>query len=184
MLGKGIIYLLEAIANLKAEGLDVVLNIVGSGNLRSELEDAAERLNINDSVKFFGYVLGGPELFKIYRESDIFILPTLSEGFPRVLYEAMAQSVPIITTNVGGIPGLMKHRKNALLVPPKSSSAIADSIKELVNNQELRQHLIKNGRETVLEILRQDATEQLISLLKHHFPEIVMKRNISCREEV
>ena len=167
--GKGITYLLEAIAQLKKEEFNVVLHIVGSGELRESLEINAENLGISESVKFRGYITNGPELFKIYRKCDIFILPTLSEGFPRVLYEAMGQSIPIITTNVGGIPDLMKHRKNALLVPPKSSSAIANSIKELAANKELRQYLIKNGQKIIRQILREDAAKQFVYLLQLHF---------------
>lgn len=163
---KGLTYLIKAISILHAEGYKITLQIAGIGEQREELEALVRELGINDIVTFLGYISNGPELFKVYRESDIFILPTLSEGFPRVLYEAMSQSIPIITTNVSGIPHLMEDGKNALLIVPESSDEIVNSVKRLLSDGILRRTLIKGGHEIIRDIVKQDTCQQLTSLLK------------------
>jgi len=130
-----------------------------------------KELGIEDHVKYYGYVKHGSDLFQIYRDSDIFILPTFSEGFPRVLYEAMSQSLPIVTTAVSGIPGLVKNEENALLLPPGDSYKVAESIKRIIEDKELRKRLIRNGRKTVEPILLQDAAEQISTLLNKHLSQ-------------
>lgn len=167
---KGIEYLIEAIRRLRKDNYGVELIIVGDGELRGKFELLAQDLQIKH-VKFLGYVENGPKLLHIYRNSDIFVLPTLSEGFPRVLYEAMSQSLPIVTTNVSGITGLMKNGKNAVLVPPRSPEAIAKGISKIIKDVKFRQNLIKNGRETVSNIFGKDPVKQLVDLLSQHFTD-------------
>ena len=101
---KGLTYLIEAIAALREKGLPIALRLAGEGEQRSELEDLVRELGLEDAVEFLGHVKNGSALWDTYRNADIFVLPTLAEGFPRVLYEAMSQSLPIVTTNVSGIP--------------------------------------------------------------------------------
>ena len=127
-------------------------------------------MGITNKIEFLGHIPNGPELLRIYRDSDIFILPTYSgEGFPRVLYEAMSQSIPIITTNVCGIPYKMKHEENALIVQPESSEAIADAIERLKNNSGLRMKLIKNGQKFMKDMHSNTVENQVHTLLKKHF---------------
>lgn len=161
---KGITYLLYAIKRLKDDGLSISLDIIGIGPLDKDLKRLSKELEIDDVVYFRGYIYDKSTLFEFYRISDIFILPTLSEGFPRVIYEAMGHSLPIITTPVGGIPILMKHKENSLLVPIKSDFAIAEGIQELRNNSLLRQNIIKNGRKIIIDLLKQNSSDQFISL--------------------
>jgi len=73
------------------------------------------------------------------------VLPTLSEGTPRVLVEARANSLPVVATNVGGIPTSVTDGVDGLLVPPKNVDALADAITRIVNDGELRRALIHNG---------------------------------------
>ena len=166
---KGLIYLLEAMKILRNQDYSITLNIVGMGHQYEELRKLSNHLNVKDVVEFSGYI-PNEEIFQLYRKSDIFVLPTLMEGFPRVLYEAMAQSIPIVTTNVGGIPWLMKNGQNAVVIPPKSPESIAESILKLVTDGNLRRRLIKNGYATVQNILNRSTEEQIDSLLKTHFP--------------
>jgi len=132
------------------------------------LETKAKQLNISEIVKFHGYVPNGPDLFEIYRKSDIFILPTLSEGFPKVLDEAMGQSIPIITTNVGGIAELMKDGENALIIPTRSSSAIVKSIKRMISDSQLRRTLIANGWHLASAIVKLNLAEEITNLIKEY----------------
>jgi len=173
---KGITYLIQALSILRDKGYKVTLNLVGARvrisneHYEKKLRELIDILNLNQHVTFTGYVPHGIRLLEIYRNSDIFVLPTLSEGFPRVLYESMSQSLPIVTTNVGGISGLMKHEVNALLVPPKNSEAIAYAIERLITNKKLREKLIANGLKTTEEVLKKDAGRQMESLLIKFIP--------------
>ncbi|HNT74553.1 MAG TPA: glycosyltransferase [Anaerolineae bacterium] len=162
---KGLDCLLASIGLLREWGLPARLCIVGDGPLRSTLETQVKEQNLAGIVDLVGHIPNGPQLWQQYRESDIFVLPTRSEGFPRVLYEAMSQSLPIVTTNVSGIPYVMEHRRNALLVAPDETKSIANAITELMQTPALRQKLIIEGIKTVSEILRADPGEQLKSLV-------------------
>ncbi len=170
---KGLNYLIKAASILAKRGsLDFMLVIVGAGPERKELEDLILSLNLSEKVRFLGHVPNGPDLFNIYRKSDIFILPTLGEGFPRVLYEAMSQSIPIITTNVSGIPYKMRHEENALLIPPMNPEAIADAVERIIKDSKLRKRLINNGQKFMEKMLEEsDGGRQVHTLLKKHHPE-------------
>jgi len=89
-----------------------------------------------------------------YRAADVFVLPSLMEGFPRVLYEAMSQGVPVIATSVGGIPDIVKDRDNGLLVVPGSPDRLAEAIRTALVDDELRAKIVTNGYETVEKLLR------------------------------
>lgn len=141
---KGIVYLLEAIKILQTK-LNIFLTIVGGGSVLEELKNVTRQLKIEDRVVFEGHIAFGERLFSIYREHDIFILPSVSEGTPRVLLEAMCNGLAVIATNVGGIPFTIQNRYNGLLIPPKSPSTIADAVIEIVNDDKLRYQLIMNG---------------------------------------
>ena len=84
------------------------------------------------------------------------MLPTLLEGIPRVILEAQAAGLPVVTTNVGGIPGAVEHGVDALLCPPRDSIAMTDAIQSVIEDSDLRRRLIENGlnkaRQYTLEI--------------------------------
>ena len=171
---KGLPFLIDAVAILKSEEYNVFLNIVGSGEMQSELETKVEKVRISNCVKFWGYVPNGPMLFDIYKASDIFVIPSLSEGLPRVLYEAMANSVPIIATNVGGIPHLIKDEYNGLIISPASAQAIVSSIKRIIEYSSMRQQLIKNGQKISITIVKENAADHVVRLLKTHFADFLL----------
>lgn len=170
---KGLIYLIQALAILKDRGFKITLDLIGTSDesYEQKLREVISALHLNGVVTFRGYIPNGPRLLRSYRESDILVLPTLSEGFPRVLYEAMSQSLPIVTTPVGGIPALMVHGVNALLVPPENPEAIAQAVERLIRDRELRETLIQNGIRTIREIVGKDPKEQLKSLLYTFVPD-------------
>ncbi len=164
---KGVRYLLEALPVLQKNGLtEVTLSIVGTGEQRKDLEGLTKRLGIEDRVTFHGHVQNGPSLYEIFRRSDIFVIPSLGEGFPRVLYEAMANGLPIVTTNVSGIPHKMRHQETALLVPPRDLKALAGAIERLVRDHSLRRKLISNGRAFMENLVKHnDGAGQVSALL-------------------
>ncbi len=152
---KGLYYLLDAMKMLKENMDNVKLTIVGDGNILRDLKLRAHELNISDCVKFEGHVPIGERLFSVYREHDIFILPSISEGTPRVLLEAMCNGLAVIATNVGGIPFTLQHKYNGLLINSKSPSEIVKAVYELAVNTKLRSTLIQNG----LEFARKNTIE-------------------------
>lgn len=148
---KGVNYLIKAIKLLKDSNFSLILLVCGDGPEKEKLQKLVDDLNLDRDIKFLGFIPWGKKLFEIYTKSDIFILPSLSEGVPKVLLEAMARGLPIIATNVGGIPDIINHMENGILIPPKSPEAIAEAVKLLVKNEELRRKIIKNGYNFVKE---------------------------------
>jgi glycosyltransferase involved in cell wall biosynthesis len=145
---KGFEYLIEAVSKLNAQ-VSWELVVVGSckkfHDYRARLDQLVERLGIGDRISWEGYVPYGPQMFRYLRESDVLVLPTLSEGTPRVLIEARANSLPIIATNVGGIPTSVTDGVDGLLVPPRDAGAIVRALDTIFSDGELRRSLIRNG---------------------------------------
>jgi glycosyltransferase involved in cell wall biosynthesis len=146
---KGIDYLIKAVKNITCEGLE--LNIVG----RKEKEDyfnfllnSAEYVKRN-VINFHGDV-GQDRLNEFYTNSDIFVLPSLWEGFGIVLLEAMYYKLPIVATKVSAIPELVTDGENGLLVPPADSEALAEAISKLVETPSLRKQMGERGYERVI----------------------------------
>lgn len=144
---KGVNYLLDAVALLKQNtNINFNLVLVGSGSEEKNLSEQAHSSGITDLVEFKGYVRNGNELFNLYLKSDIFVLPTpQGEGFPRVLYEAMISRVPTVATEVSGIPYLLKNEVDSILVKPQSSEAIYIALRQLGEDNELRERLANNA---------------------------------------
>jgi L-malate glycosyltransferase len=124
--------LIDAVAACVSEGLDLKLIVVGSGKYQSQLEAQSVRLNIASKVQFLGQ-LGSSEVREWIDRADLFVLPSLVEGLPRAMVEAMARGLPCIGSAVGGVPELIPP---ADLVPPGDVAALASKIKEIVTDPE------------------------------------------------
>ncbi len=122
--------------------------IVGDGCLRDRLIYLSHELGIDGYIEFLGPIKWGEDLFNIMKGSDVLVLPSLTEGLPLVLIEAMSQGVPVVATNVGGITELIRDNFNGLLVRPNSPKELANAIIEIIKNVEKRENLIKNGLDT------------------------------------
>jgi glycosyltransferase involved in cell wall biosynthesis len=151
---KGLRALPGAIAQLSAAGIDISLDVVGPtiGLIGDEERDAIRRraaeLGVGDRVALAGAV-PLDRLMTLYRDYDIFILPTQpGEGIPRVLLEAMANGLPIVTTDVSGITSLITNEANGLLIPDASSEAVARAVERLISDGDLRRRLIQGGYAT------------------------------------
>jgi glycosyltransferase involved in cell wall biosynthesis len=151
---KGLRYLIEAVEELiKEKRINVLLQIVGKGFRVEEerrLRGEVRKRRLTRHIRFLGYASHGPRLFTFYRESDVFVLPSLSgEGFPQTLFEAMACGIPIIATKVAGIPHLIENGENGLLIDPASPREICEAVQRIVRYPELRRQLATNGLATV-----------------------------------
>src|SRR6202158_1542867 len=144
---KGIEYLLEAVSQLMIPQR-WELYIVGPSDFpqyRRRLDAITASRGICERVVWTGYSSYGEPLFDHLRAADLLVLPSLSEGTPHVLVEARANGLPCISTTVGGVPSSVQHGYDALLVPPKNSSARAKAIERIIRDGDLRRTLIKNG---------------------------------------
>ncbi len=142
---KGVKYLIEAMATVHKKMPNIRLVIVGDGIERLKLGELTKKLDLNDSVKFVGQV-PQERVFENMNQADIFVLPSLSEGFPVVLLEAMATGLPIIATNVRGIPDIVENGVNGYLVNIKNPSEIADRIIMLIQDNIMRKEISVNNR--------------------------------------
>ena len=151
---KGLRVLPEAVAALVADGHDVTIDIIGPtigqiGDQESDrIASEALRLGVGERVVLRGAV-PLDQLMPLYQQYDAFVLPTQpGEGIPRVLLEAMAAGLPVITTNVSGIASLTRHEENGLLMADSSAGAVAAAVRRLLAEPPLRQRLIAGGYAT------------------------------------
>lgn len=140
---KGIRHLLEAMPAVLRRHPDVGLAIAGTGSLETDLRATAQELGIGGNVRFLGAY---PQLTSFYPLLDAFVLPSLWEGLPLCLLEAMSLSLPIVATKVGGVPDLLADGKSALLVPPADSGALASAISALLDDLPRAQEMGREGR--------------------------------------
>lgn len=127
---KGHLYALKALRNLSREGLNFVYLLIGTGEEKIKIERTIREYNLEGQVYCLGHIQDAATLLSAY---DLFILPSLSEAFGYVLLEAGAAEVPIIASNVGGIPEIIGPDMGTL-VPPKNEELLADAIKENIKN--------------------------------------------------
>jgi phosphatidylinositol alpha-1,6-mannosyltransferase len=164
---KGLRVLPDAVARLVAAGRDVSLDLIGPtigliGDQEADaIRDETVRLGVADRVTLRG-PLALDRLMSLYREYDIFVLPTRpGEGIPRVLLEAMAAGLPIVTTRVSGISSLITDHENGLLNGGSAAEVAAD-VEQLVSTPALRQHVIREGYATArAHTLERQAAEMM-----------------------
>ena len=143
---KGQKYLIQAVPEVLKEFPTAKFMIVGGGELRPDLEHYVEQLGIKSSVIFTGFRGDIPELLKAF---DIFVMPSHMEGLCTSIMDAMAAGVPVVASNVGGIPEIVQNELNGLLVPAKNPSALAAAIIRLIKNPEQGIKFATVARKTV-----------------------------------
>lgn len=136
---KGVFELFDALAELKRRGIAVKMTLVGAYG--AEIEETVKRLEISDMVELAGLAKDPAALNEFYRNADFFCLPTYTEGFPRVLYEAMAHGLPCVNTLVGGIPSRMRAGENCLPLKARDVDSIVEAISALASDPELAKRL-------------------------------------------
>ena len=167
---KGHIYLVKAAAHVVKRFPEAVFVFAGRGALLSELQQEAGRLGIESHVRFLGFREDIPPLLQAM---DIFVLPSLSEGLPLSLLEAMASSKPVIATNVGGIPEVIVNEETGYLVPPMDHEHLASRMILLLGDKAKAQHLGRNGRNRVCEKF---LLEQMVSAYEDLYDSASVKR--------
>jgi glycosyltransferase involved in cell wall biosynthesis len=153
---KGVAELLDAMALLAARGVACELRLVGGSVDAAEYEALrarAERAGLAPSV-FCGVAKERAELEAHYRWADVLVLPTHTEGFARVLYEAMVFGVPVLSTFVGGIPAVLSDGVDSIRLPLRDAAALADTIARVLGDAALRERIAAGGTRLLVETLR------------------------------
>ncbi len=162
---KGISILIKAVAFLKSrQGRDIEVCLVGDGEERPALVQLVKKLGLTDVVAFHGYVSFGEQLFAHYSNADIFVLPSLSEGTPNVLIEAMAFGLPIVASRVGGCEELIKDHVTGILTEPGSVQSLQSALQELLDDPGLCARLGLAAQSSAREFMMENQQELI---LKH-----------------
>jgi glycosyltransferase involved in cell wall biosynthesis len=154
---------LRAFARILAAHSAARLSVAGSGPARGELERLCEELDLGAAVRFTGR-LENEQMADLYRDADLLLNPSLADNMPISLLEAMASGVPIVTTNVGGIPFVVGHEQTALLVPPRDPDAMAGAALRLIGDRALAARLRTAGLDVVERYAWPNVREELLSV--------------------
>ncbi len=148
---KGVAYLLQAISRLDQKILKKChFIIVGDGPEKNNLQHDADSLGLNSFITFSGTVVGD-DLIRLYASADVFVLPSLSEGRPTVINEAMISECAIIASNIDGIPEQVTDGYNGFLVNPASPRQLAEKISLFVENENLADIMGKNSKRKIFD---------------------------------
>jgi glycosyltransferase involved in cell wall biosynthesis len=167
---KGYPYMIDAMQILK-QNFDLIWIILGEGEERTNLEKEIQAKNLQKHI----FLLGNVENVEEYlNASDIFVMPSLWEGLPLSLLEAMAASLPVIATRVGGIPEVITDGINGFLVAPRSSQELAKKIKYVLNlPSDTREKIVKIARET---ITHKFSLNKMINEYQKLYQELIEKK--------
>jgi glycosyltransferase involved in cell wall biosynthesis len=137
---------IRALLVLKRRYPEARLTIAGSGPEGESLRRLAEELGLTEAVRFAGR-LGLTEMVDLYRSADVTLNPSRADNTPNSILESLACGVPVVSTNVGGVPFLVEHGQTAMLVPPDAPESAATAIAQVLGSAELRRRLVSNGLE-------------------------------------
>ena len=147
---KGLMYLVQSMSKIIYKHEKTIFVFAGEGAYRKNMEKQCMEMKISEHVMFLGS-LDAFDLVKWYSIADIFALPSLSEGRPTVIYEAMSCELPIIATDVGGVSEQVENGYNGFVVKPRNSNALVNSITYLLENDDLRKDMGRNSRKRIIE---------------------------------
>jgi glycosyltransferase involved in cell wall biosynthesis len=174
---KGLGHLLSAVSILRLRGRRIRVEIIGDGPLRRALETHLLGLGLEDSVKLLG--AQPHEMVRLaYRRASLFVLPcTVAEngdrdGIPNVLLEAMASGVPVVSTEVSGVPELIESERDGLLVSPNNPTLLADAMERVLASTEFGERLARAARAKIEAQFSLDhGTTELLATFQHGITE-------------
>ncbi len=154
---KGLIFLIKAMPEIMLKNPDTELIICGDGPLKKEYERLILKMNLEDSIRFVGYISDENIKIEYLSLSDILIVPSIltkfgdTEGLGVVLLEGLATGTPVIASNIGGIPDIIKDGENGFLTEPENSEDIAKNVGIILSDKILKQEFSNNGLKIVYE---------------------------------
>lgn len=162
LIAKGVLVLLDALEILKEKGYSFVCDFVGGETAEINavrFKDEVEKHGLDRLVIYNGKQYGADKE-RFFKQSDMFVLPSMNEGFPLVNLEAMQYKLPVISTEVGGIPDVVKDGENGLIAEMKNPKSLADCIGRLIDDKELREKMGEDGYCKFKEHYTQQAFEK------------------------
>jgi L-malate glycosyltransferase len=156
--------LLKALHLLSDKGKNIMLTMAGAGELTDKLKSMVQEYNLKNRVKFVGYI-DNTRVPSFLADHDIMVMPSLAESFGVAALEAAASGLPVIASNVGGIPEVVKDGETGILVKPGDPGGLAEAIMKLASDVELRKRMGEAGREMVGRKYRwQASVDQMVQL--------------------
>ncbi len=144
---KGLFDLLGVVRRLIDNGLKIKLSIGGNGEI-DRLQTSVSDLRINQIVEYLGWI-SEEQRDDLLRKTNIFVLPSYGEGMPMSILEAMAYSVPVVSTTVGGIPELVSDGETGFLIEPGDLDTLYEKLKYLIQNEDVRKKFGEKARQIV-----------------------------------
>ena len=135
--------LLKAVANVVRTFPETILIICGEGELRVQLEDVAQQLRITENIRFAGF---RADVFKLLQLANVYVCSSISEGLSLSILEAMVAGKPVVATNVGGNPEVVRNEETGFLVPPRNPEVLASKISLLLQDRRVAQEFGAKGR--------------------------------------
>lgn len=176
---KGVNTLLEAFTIVRKKR-DLKLTLVGGSDRPTDTEslirETISKNRFREDIAILGSIEFGEDLFNLYRNHDIYLLTSLSEGTPRTLVEARCFGCPVIATNVGGVPTSVKNGVDGLLVSANDSEAMANAIEKILDDDRLRRSLIDEGLLRSREFTLENFAANIVKELK-----LVMEEEMATR---
>ncbi|MCP4252713.1 MAG: glycosyltransferase [Candidatus Scalindua sp.] len=169
---KGLEYLLRSASVLLKDRRDVNFFLVGDGTIKSKLEQLCTDLKIENNVIFVGERSDIPGMLSLI---DIFVLPSITEGLPLALLEAMSCGKPVIATSVGGVPEIVKNGINGILVRPKDSEALCGAMREMLSDVGMRDRM---GREGQIICEKGFSSRAMVNQIENLYDTLLEKKRI------
>ncbi len=159
---KGVLILLDALKILNDKGVLFICYFVGGETKEidaNRFHDEVVKRELNDNVKYLGRKYD-EEKNEMFKNTDVFVLPTMNDCFPLVILEAMEQGKPIVTTTIGGIPDIVDDGKTGLIVKAGDAQLLAGCLEKLIVNGDLRQQMGENGRKKLIREFTDEVFEE------------------------
>jgi glycosyltransferase involved in cell wall biosynthesis len=164
--------LLRGLAELRRRGQPWELTLVGDGPHRGPLEATARKLGLDGVVEFAGMVEHGPSLWEEYDRADVFALTSRSEGTPKVLLEAMARGLPVVASDVSGVPTVVTHEANGLLFREGDVFALAASLTRMREAGDMRLRLVEAGLAAAGATTVESVTAAMMEIVFARWPHL------------
>lgn len=170
---KGVQFFVEAARLCLQKNISLKFILVGEGILRKELEDKVTLWGLNDKIVFTGWRDDIPDIMSIL---DILVLPSLNEAVGIVLIEAGSLGVPVVASNVGGIAEIIKDKQTGILVEPADPQAIAEAVKELLDNPQKMLAMSNAAKNRVKDRFK---AENMVQATLNIYQEVLKEKNVS-----
>jgi glycosyltransferase involved in cell wall biosynthesis len=175
---KGYDYLISACKILKDAGFDFKLTLAGDGPLKGKLKRLTRRMRLTDRISFPGFVTY-ENISELFHSADIFLMPSIvhssgdRDGIPTVIMESLLHRVPVVATNVSGIPEVIENGVTGFLIPQKNSLALARAIVDMARDRKGAIRMADEGREKVFNMFdTKKCHTRVLHLYKKHIPSV------------